>query len=98
MSLYTRFFKPLHPALLILLQVGDQGRFRNTTEPTNFLMFQPLTFEIDSLHLFLNFGIRMLIALPFKRVNFFGCKFDFDHGEPHSDWTSNPDIPEFSQQ
>jgi len=49
-------------------------------------MGYPLTFEIESLHLFLDFGFRVIVAFIFKCINFFGREFDFNHCKPHSDW------------
>jgi len=41
-------------------------------------MFYPLAFEIENPHLFLGFWIRMMIALVFKRIDYFGSEFNLN--------------------
>ena len=63
------------------------------------MMCYPLTFEIENLHFFLGFGIKMMVTFILKRINCFGIEFNPDHSGPHNNWkTVKPTMPEFYQK
>jgi Putative transposase len=71
--------EPIQAACLILLQIGGQGGFADPAEPTNFTVFETLTFQVDDFYFLLDFGVRIVIPLVFQGFDLGWAKFYRNH-------------------